>query len=158
MLEGLVIKTTGSWHSVKTNSGQIISCTIKGRFRIKGIRLTNPVAVGDIVGLKKEEGQDKGVIVKIHPRKNYIIRKSINLAREAHILAANVDQALLMVSLREPTTYSMFIDRFLVSAEAYKIPVILIFNKTDIYLPEDFQAYNLSNPLLLAGCSQPISQ
>jgi len=139
MLEGLVIKTTGSWHTVKTNSGQFISCTIKGKFRVKGIRLTNPVAVGDVVEFKMEEGQEKGVIVKIHPRKNYIIRKSINLAREAHILAANVDQALLMVSLREPSTFSMFIDRFLVSAEAYKIPVILIFNKTDIYLPEDFE-------------------
>ncbi|MCK5820907.1 MAG: ribosome small subunit-dependent GTPase A [Bacteroidales bacterium] len=139
MYEGLVIKTTGSWHSVKTNSGQIISCTIKGRFRIKGIRLTNPVAVGDIVEFIKDDGQEKGVIVKIHPRKNYIIRKSINLAREAHILAANIDQALLMVSLREPTTFSMFIDRFLVSAEAYKIPVVLIFNKTDIYQKEDFK-------------------
>lgn len=139
MLKGLVTKTTGSWHTVKTNSGEIVSCTIKGRFRIKGIRLTNPVAVGDIVELKMEEGQEKGVIFKIHPRKNYIIRKSINLAREAHILAANVDQALLMVTLKEPTTFSMFIDRFLVSAEAYKIPAILIFNKTDIYLPEDLK-------------------
>lgn len=139
MLKGLVTKTTGSWHTVKTNSGEIVSCTIKGRFRIEGIRLTNPVAVGDIVELKKEEGQEKGVIFKIHPRKNYIIRKSINLAREAHILAANVDQALLMVTLKEPTTFSMFIDRFLVSAEAYKIPAILIFNKTDIYLPEDLK-------------------
>lgn len=139
MLKGLVIKTTGSWHTVKINSGEIVSCTIKGRFRIKGIRLTNPVAVGDIVELKKEEGQENGVIFKIHPRKNYIIRKSINLAREAHILAANVDQALLMVTLKEPTTYSMFIDRFLVSAEAYKIPAILIFNKTDIYLPGDLK-------------------
>lgn len=139
MLKGLVTKTTGSWHTVKTNSGEIVSCTIKGRFRIKGIRLTNPVAVGDIVELKMEEGQEKGVIFKIHPRKNYIIRKSINLAREAHILAANVDQALLMVTLKEPTTFSMFIDRFLVSAEAYKIPAILIFNKTDIYLAEDLK-------------------
>lgn len=142
MIKGLVIKTTGSWHKVKTSNGQIISCTIKGKFRIKGIRLTNPVAVGDIVELKKEEGQENGIIVKIHPRKNYIIRKSINLAREAHILAANVDQALLMVTLKEPTTYSMFIDRFLVSAEAYKIPAILVFNKTDIYLPEDLKILN----------------
>ncbi|MEA1877780.1 MAG: ribosome small subunit-dependent GTPase A [Bacteroidota bacterium] len=141
-MKGLVIKTTGSWHKVKTSNGQIISCTIKGKFRIKGIRLTNPVAVGDIVELKKEEGQENGIIVKIHPRKNYIIRKSINLAREAHILAANVDQALLMVTLKEPTTYSMFIDRFLVSAEAYKIPAILVFNKTDIYLPEDLKILN----------------
>jgi len=139
MIEGLVIKTTGSWHTVKTSSGDIVLCTIKGRFRIKGIRLTNPVAVGDIVEFTKGDEQGYGVIVKIHPRKNYIIRKSINLAREAHILAANVDQALLMVSLREPRTFSMFIDRFLVSAEAYKIPVILVFNKTDIYIPEDFE-------------------
>lgn len=139
MLKGLVIKTTGSWHTVKTYSGQTVKCTIKGRFRIKGIRLTNPVAVGDIVEVKLEEGQENGVIVKIFPRKNYIIRKSINLAREAHILASNVDQALIMVTIREPVTYSMFIDRFLVSAEAYKIPARIIFNKTDIYLPEDLK-------------------
>ncbi len=138
-LAGIVVKTTGSRHSVKISSRQIIPCTIKGKFRMKGIRLTNPVAVGDNVEILKEKDQDGGVIVKIHPRRNYIIRKSINLAREAHILAANVDQAILMISLREPTTFSMFIDRFLVSAEAYKIPVSLIFNKTDIYLPEDFK-------------------
>lgn len=139
MLKGLVIKTTGSWHTVKINSGQIISCTIKGKFRIKGIRLTNPVAVGDEVGITHEEDQEIGIIVKIFPRKNYVIRKSINLAREAHILASNVDQAFLMVTLREPTTFSMFIDRFLVSTEAYKIPAHIIFNKIDIYEDEDFQ-------------------
>ncbi len=139
MLKGLIVKTTGSWHSVKLESGQVVTCTIKGKFRLKGIRLTNPVAVGDDVGLSYEEGQEHGVIVKIFPRKNYIIRKSINLAREAHILAANIDQALLMVTLRDPVSYSMFVDRFLVSAEAYKIPVCILFNKTDIYLPEDLE-------------------
>lgn len=106
---------------------------------MKGIRLTNPVAVGDVVEIEFMEGQETGVICKIWPRKNYIIRKSINLAREAHILAANVDQAFLMVTLRDPTTFSMFIDRFLVSAEAYKIPASLIFNKIDIYQEEDIR-------------------
>jgi len=139
MISGIVIKTTGSWHTVKTDSGLEIPCTIKGKFRLKGIRLTNPVAVGDLVDVQWDEDQDFGVIKTIQPRRNYIIRKSINLAREAHILAANIDQAVLVVTLRNPTTQSMFIDRFMVTAEAYKIPAVLVFNKLDIYTDEDFE-------------------
>ena len=139
MISGIVIKTTGSWHTIKSDSGLEIPCTIKGKFRLKGMRLTNPVAVGDVVEVQWEEGQEHGVIKTIHPRRNYIIRKSINLAREAHILAANIDQAILMVSLQKPTSMSMFVDRFLVTAEAYKIPAILVFNKLDIYTDKDFE-------------------
>lgn len=139
MISGIVIKTTGSWHTIMTDSGLEIPCTIKGKFRLKGIRLTNPVAVGDLVDVQWDEDQDFGVIKTIHPRRNYIIRKSINLAREAHILAANIDQAILVVSLRNPTTQSMFIDRFMVTAEAYKIPAVLVFNKLDIYTDKDFE-------------------
>ena len=135
----MVIKTTGLLHTVKDEHERIFNCTVRGKFRIKGIRLTNPVAVGDQVEFIREGKEKKGVIVHIFPRKNYIIRKSINLSREAHIIAANVDQAFLIISLRQPVTMSMFIDRFLISAEAYKIPACLIFNKTDLYKPQDLQ-------------------
>ena len=138
MLRGMVIKTTGSRHLVRIDGVGVLSCTIKGRFRIQGIRLTNPVAVGDQVVVIPGQDQDTGIITEILPRKNYIIRKSINLSKEAHILAANLDLALVMVTLRDPVTMSMFVDRFLVSAEAYKIPAGLIFNKLDLYTDEDF--------------------
>jgi ribosome biogenesis GTPase len=139
MISGIVIKTTGSWHTVRTDSGLEIPCTIKGKYRLKGMRLTNPIAVGDLVDVQWEDGDENGVIKHIAPRKNYIIRKSINLAREAHILASNIDQAVLLLSLRQPTTMSMFVDRFLVTAEAYKIPAILVFNKLDLYTDDDFE-------------------
>ena len=147
---GTVIKTTGSYHTVRTDGGEMIICGIKGLFRMKGIRTTNPVAVGDRVdGTCDEPG--KGIITKIHQRKNYIIRKAINLARESHILAANIDQAFLMITLKAPVTLSMFADRFLVTAEAYSVPVVLIFNKTDLYGPGEMgtqfdwiQAYTLA--------------
>lgn len=138
MLKGVVIKTTGSRHLVKVEDDGEYSCTIKGKFRLKGMRLTNPVAVGDQVELMAGVEEYTGVITRILPRKNYIIRKSINLAREAHILAANIDLALVMVSLRYPETLSMFVDRFLVSAEAYKIPAGIVFNKLDLYTDDDF--------------------
>lgn len=147
---GIVIKTTGSYHTVRTDDGPVLICGIKGVFRMKGIRTTNPVAVGDRVDVDSDE-PGKGIIVKIHQRKNYIIRKAINLARESHILAANLDQAILMITLREPATLSMFADRFLVTAEAYSVPVILVFNKTDLYGPEEMgmqfdwiQAYTIA--------------
>jgi len=126
-LKGLVIKNTGSWYTVLTDDGQLLDCKVKGNFRIKGIRSTNPVAVGDhvVVG----EGN---WITEIADRKNYIIRKSINLSKQSHILAANVDQALLLVTISRPETSTTFIDRFLASAEAYRVPVILLFNKTDL--------------------------
>jgi ribosome biogenesis GTPase / thiamine phosphate phosphatase len=136
LFSGTVIKTTGSYHTVRIDGGEVLICGIKGLFRMKGIRSTNPVAVGDIVdGTSDEPG--KGIITKIHQRKNYIIRKAINLARESHILAANIDQAFLMITLKAPVTLSMFADRFLVTAEAYSVPVVLIFNKTDLYGPDE---------------------
>ena len=134
MNKGLVIKSTGSWYSVKdNNSGQIFLCNIRGKMRIDGIRNTNPVAVGDIVHFDLEGDTNKGVIHFIEPRKNYIIRKSTNLSKQTHIIAANIDQAVLMVTVAFPETYPLFIDRFLVTSEAYRIPAKIIFNKTDLY-------------------------
>lgn len=133
MNKGLVIKSTGSWYNVRNDDGEIIACKIRGKFRIKGIKTTNPLAVGDKVDYSFDEKTGQGVIMAIEPRKNYIIRKSINLSRQAHILASNIDQALLLVTLASPKTYPEFIDRFLVSAEAYSIPAKIIFNKIDLY-------------------------
>ncbi len=136
MNKGLVIKSTGSWYQVVAPNGEEVACQIRGKLRTKGIKTTNPIAVGDMVEYKHDETTSQGVIQKILPRKNYIIRKSINLSKQAHILAANVDQALLMVTLASPKTFPEFIDRFLVSAEAYGIPTKLVFNKVDLY-PEE---------------------
>ncbi len=133
-MKGLVIKNTGSWYTVLTDDGPTVDCKIKGNFRLRGIRSTNPVAVGDRVEIKD------GFIIEIEDRRNYIIRKSINLSKQSHILAANVDQALLLVTVSKPETSTTFIDRFLASAEAYRVPVILIFNKTDL-LNDDEQHY-----------------
>ncbi len=132
-MTGIVIKSTGSWYIVETSDGQVFECRIKGKFKIKGIKSTNPVAVGDQVDFELEADQKKGVINHIHDRKNYIIRKSVNLSKQSHVLAANIDVAFLLVTLKNPKTYTAFIDRFLVSAEAYRIPVIILFNKIDIY-------------------------
>ena len=138
-MKGLVIKNTGSWYSVKTDDGQVIDSKIKGNFRLKGIRSTNPVAVGDRVELiTNQEGT--AFISAIEDRRNYIIRKSQNLSKQSHILAANVDQAFLIVTVNHPQTSTIFIDRFLASAEAYRVPVVLVFNKTDL-LTEEEQHY-----------------
>jgi len=137
MLRGSVIRTTGSWHTVRTGDGAEVLCKVKGKFRIKGIRTTNPVAVGDVVDFQYSEGEDFGAINKIHPRRNYIIRKAINLSKESHIIGANLDQAWLIATLRDPVTFSLFIDRFLVTAEAYQIPARLVFNKWDIYSDQE---------------------
>jgi ribosome biogenesis GTPase len=126
-MHGLVIKNTGSWYTVLTDDGQLLDCKVKGNFRIKGIRSTNPVAVGDRVTVGEGNW-----ITEIEDRRNYIIRKSINLSKQSHILAANVDQALLVITVSKPETSTTFIDRFLASAEAYRVPVILIFNKVDL--------------------------
>ena len=126
-MKGLVIKNTGSWYTVLADDGQLFDCKVKGNFRIKGIRSTNPVAVGDRVTVN-----DEGWITAIEDRRNYIIRKSINLSKQSHIIAANVDQAFLVVTVSKPETSTTFIDRFLASAEAYRVPVILIFNKSDL--------------------------
>ena len=133
-MKGLVIKNTGSWYTVLTDDGQLVDCKIKGNFRLKGIRSTNPVAVGDRVTVSDN------FITDIEPRRNYIIRKSINLSKQSHILAANVDQAFLIVTVVNPQTSTTFIDRFLASAEAYRVPVVLIFNKTDL-LDEEMLHY-----------------
>lgn len=133
---GLVIKSTGSWYQVKSESNEMIECRIKGKFRLKGIDTTNPIAVGDYVTFELVE-DGTGVINAIEPRKNYIIRKSVNLSKKAHIIASNIDQAFLIVTLKNPQTYPSFIDRFLVSAEAYDIPVILLFNKIDLLDDEE---------------------
>lgn len=154
MVKGLVIKNTGSWYTVKTDDGQVVDCKVKGNFRLKGIRSTNPVAVGDRVVISSAQTENKGVrgcegafvpseyfwITAIEDRKNYIIRKSSNLSKQSHILAANVDQAFLFVTINYPETSLTFIDRFLASAEAYRVPVVLIFNKTDL-LNEDELRY-----------------
>lgn len=135
MEKGIVIKSTGSWYSVQLDSGYIAGCRIRGKFRMEGIRTTNPLAVGDVVEV--EEGNDGYVITRIEKRRNYIIRKSTNLSKEAHIIASNVDLALLIVTVNHPVTSTVFIDRFLATAEAYNIPAALVFNKTDLYDVED---------------------
>ncbi len=135
-MQGLITKSTGSWYTVQTDEGQRVDCRIKGKFRIKGLVTTNPLAVGDVVDFEKEPDLETGLITDLHPRKNYIIRKSINLSRQAQIIAANLDQALLVVTLASPRTSLGFIDRFLVTAEAYDIPAGLIFNKLDLFSEE----------------------
>ena len=143
-LRGLVIKNTGSWYTVRTDDGQLIESKVNGNFRLKGIRSTNPIAVGDRVSLiLNPEGT--AFITEIEDRRNYIIRKSINLSKQSHIIAANVDQVLLLVTVTHPQTSTTFIDRFLASAEAYRVPVILVFNKTDIL---DAEALHLQQMLI----------
>lgn len=135
-MKGLVIKNTGSWYTVKTDDGNIVESKIKGNFRLKGIRSTNPVAVGDRVEIiRNQEGT--AFISAIEDRRNYIIRKSQNLSKQSHIIAANVDHAFLIVTVNYPQTSTTFIDRFLASAEAYSVPVVLVFNKTDLLSEEE---------------------
>jgi len=146
--KGIVIKSTGSWYTVKTEEGNLIESRIKGNLRLKGIRSTNPIAVGDHVEIVESNednnigSQVVGLIHKILPRNNYIIRKSPNLSKESHIIAANIDQAFLIVTIKFPETTTTFIDRFLVSAEAYRIPCHLIFNKIDLYNEEQTATMN----------------
>jgi len=132
MTEGIVTKSTGSWYDVK-HGDTTTRCTMKGKFRLKDAKSTNPIAVGDRVDIEISEEEGVGVIANIHERKNYIIRKSTNLSREAHVIAANIDVAWLMITVAFPKTVHGFIDRFLVSAEAYRIPVKILFNKIDLY-------------------------
>ena len=134
-MRGVVVKSTGSWYQVKTQEGDFIKCRIKGKFRLEGIKHTNPIAVGDFVEYEIEDNnqQNTAVIHKIHDRKNYIIRKSSNLSKQTHIIASNIDQALLVAALIQPQTSLGFIDRFIMTAEAYHIPTIVIFNKADLY-------------------------
>lgn len=138
-MKGLVVKNTGSWYVVKMEDGSIENCKIKGNFRLKGIRTTNPVAVGDNVDVLVKDGAS--YIVGIETRRNYIIRKASNLSKESQILASNIDQALLIVTLKEPITNLTFIDRFLATAEAYNVPVVMVINKVDLLVDEDDKEY-----------------
>lgn len=138
-MRGLVIKSTGSWYQIQDEQGKQYDCRIKGKFRTKGIKTTNPVAVGDWVNFELEADQNTGVITELEPRKNYIIRKSVNLSKQTQIIGANLDQAILVVTLASPPTSLGFIDRFLVTAEAYDIPAILVFNKLDLFSDEGLE-------------------
>lgn len=135
-MKGLVIKNTGSWYVVKTDTGELIECKVKGNFRLRGIKSTNPVVVGDRVEII-HNSDDIAFITEIEERKNYIIRRSSNLSKQSHILAANLDLSILIITIKYPETTTIFIDRFLVSARAYRIPVELVFNKTDLYNEEE---------------------
>ena len=134
-MTGLVYKSTGSWYTVKSEQGDFIECRIKGKFRMKGIKSTNPIAVGDIVDYELDENSDAvtGTIHNIHDRKNYIVRKSVNLSKQTHIIASNIDLVFLLITINNPPTTTSFIDRFLVTAEAYGIEAILVFNKIDTF-------------------------
>ena len=135
-MDALVIRNTGSSYTVATDDNREVNCKIKGRFRLKGIRTTNPVAVGYRVVIT-EGPYGAAYITDIHPRKNYIIRRASNLSKEAHIIAANLDQAMLIVTLTHPVTSTTFIDRFLSTAEAYRIPAVIVINKTDLLTDPD---------------------
>lgn len=134
-MTGLVYKSTGSWYTVKTLNGKVYECRIKGRFRLKGIKSTNPIAVGDYVEfeLETKNNQETGVIYRIQDRKNYIVRKSVKLSKQTHIIASNIDQVFLLITINNPPTFTSFIDRFLITAEAYSIKTVLLFNKIDTY-------------------------
>lgn len=132
-MKGIVTKSTGSWYSVLKPDGTFIECRLKGKFKVLGIKTTNPLAVGDHVVFRVLREEGTGVITQILPRKNYIIRKATKLSKLSHILAANLDQAIIIVTLAEPRTSTGFIDRFLITAEAYHIPAVIIFNKIDLY-------------------------
>jgi ribosome biogenesis GTPase / thiamine phosphate phosphatase len=142
--KGLVIRSTGSWYSIKSDDGTILDCRIKGKLRMKEVRTTNPIAVGDRVAFELQYDETTkegvtGIIVSVEPRKNYIIRKASNLSRESQIIASNIDQAYIIVTVNYPVTLPGFIDRYLVSAMAYRIPATLVFNKIDLYTDKDYE-------------------
>jgi ribosome biogenesis GTPase / thiamine phosphate phosphatase len=139
ILNGTIIKSTGSWYRVLDDTGKEWDCRIRGKFKMDGMRSTNPLAVGDRVTFRPEPDQDTGVIIEIHDRKNHIVRKSTNLSRKSQVIAANLDQALLIATLHLPRTSTGFIDRFLINCEAYSIPACIVFNKTDLYEPEEME-------------------
>lgn len=132
-MTGVIIKSTGSWYWVRTQSHEQFQCRIRGKFRTKGIKSTSPVTVGDHVDFEMESNTNTGIITNIHDRKNYIVRKSVNLSKQTHIIAANIDLAFLLITLDNPPTFTSFIDRFLATAEAYHIQAVLLFNKIDLY-------------------------
>lgn len=138
MSQGIVIKSTGSWYTVKTDDNAVVDCKVKGKFRLRGIRSTNPVAVGDRVSITVAE-DGSAFITEVEERRNYIVRRASNLSKESHIIAANIDAAVLVVTVEHPRTNLVFIDRFLATAEAYGIPVFIAINKCDIYTPEEME-------------------
>ena len=138
-MKGIVTKSTGSWYTVMDKTGKRHECRLRGKFKISGIQSTNPLAVGDHVEFFIDQGDGKGIITAIEDRKNYIIRKATNLSRRTHIIAANLDQAMVIATLAEPRTSTGFIDRFLVTCEAYSIPAVIVFNKTDLYDEESLE-------------------
>lgn len=136
-MSGVVTKISGSWTTVRTDDGRLFLCKVKGSFRIRGIRTTNPVAVGDRVDITASPDGETALITAVHERRNYIIRKASNLSKQSHILACNLDRVLLVVTLRHPETSTVFIDRFLATAEAYRVPVVVCFNKCDLLSEEE---------------------
>lgn len=138
-MKGVVYKSTGSWYWVKSEDGVLHQCRIKGKFRLKGIKSTNPISVGDrvVFDLEKKGDDEIGVITKILERDNYIVRKSVNLSKQTHIIAANIDVVFLLITINNPPTFTAFIDRFLVTTEAYSIKTVLLFNKVDAYEIEE---------------------
>ena len=136
-MSGVVTKISGSWTTVRTDDGRLFLCKVKGSFRIRGIRTTNPVAVGDRVDITVSPDGETALITAVHERRNYIIRKASNLSKQSHILACNLDRVLLVVTLRHPETSTVFIDRFLATAEAYRVPVVVCFNKCDLLSQEE---------------------
>ena len=147
-MNGLVYKSTGNWYNVHTDSKKDYKCNIKGKFRSLGIKSTNPVAVGDRVIFEITDEQDlKGLIIKIEDRENYIIRKSVNLSKQTHIIASNIDCCFLFVTPSNPQTSSLFIDRVLVSTKSYGIETVILFNKTDVYTDEDHELINNLNDI-----------
>lgn len=152
-MHGLIIKNTGSWYTVKTDDGRIVECKVKGNFRLKGIRSTSPVAVGDYVDIIMN-AEGTALISAIDDRKNYIIRKASNLSKQSQIIAANLDLALLIITIKQPETSTTFIDRFLAGAEAYRVPVVLVFNKTDL-LNDDERHYQQQMVILYETIGYP---
>lgn len=138
-MRGFIVRNTGSWYTVQTDDGKLFDCKVKGSFRLKGIRSTNPVAVGDVVTITPGNDGQTALIDGIEDRRNYIIRRASNLSKQSHIIAANVDMAALIATIAHPETSTTFIDRFLASAEAYRVPVLIVFNKTDLYNEEELR-------------------
>jgi ribosome biogenesis GTPase len=143
VLKGKVIKSTGSWYQVELDSGELVQCRILGKFRLNGLKLTNPVTVGDEVEVDLEEEEGKGMIKKILPRKNYVVRQSPRNLHNLHLMASNIDQAVLIVTIIHPNLKQGFIDRFLLMTEPHNIPVIIVFNKADLYEEEDFMVFEM---------------
>ncbi len=154
-MKGLVIKNTGSWVTVRLDDGNTVNCKMRGVFRLKGLRCTNPVAVGDIVQVE-DKGGDAPVVGAVEPRKNYIIRRASNLSKEFQIIAANLDQAVLVVTLTNPVTSTIFIDRFLATAEAYQVPAVLAFNKVDLLTTDELRQQLEELKALYEGIGYPV--